>query len=417
MNAVASSPQQVEAPARAAARLTSLDAFRGLVIVAMTFVNYLAGVKGIPGWAKHMPEKMEGYTFVDVVFPGFLFIVGVAIPLALHKRMAQGESGLSLLKRVLARSASLLFVGVIMVNASFFSATATGMSKSLWFLLAMLAVVVLWTIYPADSPQGKRRLYLGLRITAGAVLAVLLVAFRGKNSAGDVVWLQHSWWGILGLIGWAYLVCSVAYLVFRGSSVALMGVLGFLIALYIGDKHGVLHWHWFGPIHDFVGIGQVLGSTAATVMIGVLVGNSFVGRNVSISAAARGRSFLLFGAGLYVAGQLLRPLHGINKVAATDAYALVTGAICCWSFLVVYWLMDMLNVRRWARPLIPVGENALLAYIQPGMIRDLFVVVGSGSLLWQYGTGWAGALNAGVLTLLTLTLTWGATKIGIRLKL
>ena len=101
----------------------------------MTFVNYLAGVKSIPAWAKHMPENQDGYTFVDVVFPGFLFIVGVAIPLALHKRMARGESLLSLLQRVLVRSASLLFVGVIMVNSSSFSAGATGMSKSLWFAL------------------------------------------------------------------------------------------------------------------------------------------------------------------------------------------------------------------------------------------------------------------------------------------
>ena len=226
-------------PSSALARLSSLDAFRGLVILTMTFVNYLAGVKNIPAWAKHMPESNDGYTFVDVVFPGFLFIVGVAIPLALHKRMARGESLFSLLQRVLVRSASLLFVGVIMVNSGSFSTTDSGMNKNLWFLLAMLAVVVLWTIYPADAPKSRRRLFLGLRIFAGLTLAGLVVVFRGKNSAGEVVWLQHSWWGILGLIGWAYLVCCLAYLAFRGSSVALMGVLGFLIALFIGDHHGV----------------------------------------------------------------------------------------------------------------------------------------------------------------------------------
>src|SRR5664279_2085457 len=121
-------------PSGSLARLTSLDAFRGLVILTMTFVNYLAGVKAIPAWAKHLPESQDGYTFVDVVFPGFLFIVGVAIPLALHKRMARGESLLSLLQRVLVRTASLLFVGVIMVNSSYFSADASGVSKSLWYL-------------------------------------------------------------------------------------------------------------------------------------------------------------------------------------------------------------------------------------------------------------------------------------------
>src|ERR1039458_7202466 len=64
-------------PSSALARLSSLDAFRGLVILTMTLVNYLAGVKNIPAWAKHMPESKDGYTFVDVVFPGFLFLVGV----------------------------------------------------------------------------------------------------------------------------------------------------------------------------------------------------------------------------------------------------------------------------------------------------------------------------------------------------
>src|ERR1017187_9902349 len=199
----------------------------------------------------------------------------------------------SLLRRVLVRFASLLLVGGITVNSSYFSADTSGMSKSSWFLLAMLAVVVLWNIYPADAPKERQRLFLGLRIFAGLVLAGLLVVFRGKNGAGEVVWLQHSWWGILGLIGWAYLVCCAAYLAFRGSSVALMGVLGFLIALFIGDHHGVLDW--LGPIRNILGAGPVLGRTGGAVMIGVLVGNCFVGEAASLRSPARARFFLLFG--------------------------------------------------------------------------------------------------------------------------
>src|SRR5438445_10340159 len=56
------------------ARLISLDAFRGLVILTMIFVNFLAGVSGIPPWAKHMPDKVDRYTFVDLVLHGFTFI-------------------------------------------------------------------------------------------------------------------------------------------------------------------------------------------------------------------------------------------------------------------------------------------------------------------------------------------------------
>ncbi len=402
-------------PSSPLVRLASLDAFRGLVILTMTFVNYLAGISAIPAWAKHMPPEADGYTFVDLVFPGFLFIVGVAIPLALHKRMARGETLFSLLQRVVVRSASLLFVGVIMVNSSAYSARATGLSRSLWYLSAMLAVVVLWNLYPADAPKAKQRLFLGLRLFAGLVLAGLLVVFRGENGAKETVWLQHSWWGILGLIGWAYLVCGLAYLAFRGSSTALMGVLGFLIALFIGDKHGVLDW--LGPVHHFVGVGPVLGSTAANVMIGVLVGNCFVGDAASLRPAARARFFLWFGLGLYAAGTLLRPLHTINKNAATDAYTLVAGGICCLSFLLVYVVMDMGKWQRWASPLVPVGQNALLAYLLPGMIGNLCAVIGLPGVLWHYGSSWPGALNAAAVTLLVLAITWGATKIGIRLRL
>jgi len=149
----------------------------------------------------------------------------------------------------------------------------------------------------------------------------------------------------------------------------------------------------------------------------VLVGNCFVGDAAALRPAARVRFFLAFGIGLYLAGMLLRPLHGINKVAATDAYALVTGGICCLSFLLVYAVMDIANLRRWASPLIVVGQNALLAYILPGILNNLVAVAGWPGVLWRYASGWPGALNAAALTLLILLITWGATKLGIRLRL
>ena len=65
----------------------------------------------------------------------------------------------------------------------------------------------------------------------------------------------------------------------------------------------------------------------------------------------------------------------------------------------------------------PVGQNALLAYILPGILGNLFAVIGLPGLLWQYGSAWPGALNAAALTLLVMALTWGATRIGILLRL
>jgi hypothetical protein len=83
----------------------------------------------------------------------------------------------------------------------------------------------------------------------------------------------------------------------------------------------------------------------------------------------------------------------------------------------VYAVMDIGNLQRWAAPLVLVGQNALLAYILPGILNNLVAVAGWPGVLWQYGSSWPGALNTAALTLLVLLITWSATKIGIRLKL
>ncbi|HWQ90743.1 MAG TPA: DUF5009 domain-containing protein [Clostridia bacterium] len=420
----ATTPDRVEAqagatpgPAAIAAptvqRLAALDVFRGLVIVAMVFVNYLAGISGIPAWAGHWPAHLEGYTVVDVVFPAFLFIVGVALPLSFRQRLQQGASYWPLLARTALRSAALILVGVIMVNSGSYSPSATGMSKNVWYLLAMLCVVALWNRYPTEVPLGTRRLHFGIRGTAGLLLGILLLLFRGTNSAGAVTWLQHSWWGILGLIGWAYLTCALIYLGCGGRPVCLMGALGLLLALYVGDKHGVLDW--LGPLGEFVAIGPVIGSTAASVMMGVLVGASFLRSDVS--PVKRFGLILLFGLGLYLAGVLVRPLHGINKNAATEAYALVCGGWCCLGFALVYFVTDVGKIRAWARPIIPVGQNALLAYILPGMVANLLGLFGMERLLWVFHVSWLGALNAFAVTVLIVFLTWTASRLGIFVRL
>lgn len=398
-----------------AARLVSLDAYRGLVIVAMTFVNYLAGVKDIPAWARHAPDAADAYTFVDLVFPAFLFIVGVAIPLALHKRRLQGESLASQLRRILLRSASLIGVGVIMVNKDSFAADAAWISKELWYLLTMSGVLVAWAEVPVSSSPLRQRIHLRARVIAGILLVLMLTLFRGKNAAGEVVWLQTSWWGILGLIGWAYLACSIMYLLVRGHSLALSGVLGLMLALYIGNRHEVLHW--LGPVHGVLNVGQIFGSTAASVMMGVLVGNWFVGEGAVRTPLQRARFFFLFGVSLLVAGTLMRPLHGINKIAATEAYALVSGGWCCLAFLAVYLLLDVGRWRSWAGPVSLVGQNAVLAYVLPGIVGSFFAVIGLSGWVWLFGSGWPGALNAGLLTALICTVTYALTRVGFRVRL
>src|SRR5437016_286480 len=97
----------------AAARITSIDALRGLVMFAMIFVNDIAGAPRdiVPWWMEHYPPDGNGMTFVDLVFPAFLFIVGMSIPFALGSRIARGEPLWKTLVHIVTRTLSLLLIG------------------------------------------------------------------------------------------------------------------------------------------------------------------------------------------------------------------------------------------------------------------------------------------------------------------
>jgi heparan-alpha-glucosaminide N-acetyltransferase len=404
-------------------RLACLDAFRGFDILVMIFVNYIAGMAGIPFILKHAAAEMDTYTITDLVFPGFLFIVGVAIPLALSKRIQAGDGALRLVGRIVIRSAALLFLGVIMVNEESFSVAATGMNRELWYFLAYLAVIVTWKITPKTCSPRRRRLEAAAKIVAGLGLLSLIVVFRGTTETGAAVWLRPSWWGILGLIGWAYLLASLAYLLIGRSRTALMGLLGVLIAAHIGNSAGVLDFLGRGSSGDnFLG---GLTCHSAIVLAGVLVGTLFTGGNKVIPPARRIKFMLFFGIGLYGSGLLLRPLHGISKIRATESYALVSAGICCLLFLAFYLVMDVFKIRRWAGFLRPIGRNPLLAYILPELVIGFLYLVSAifgfdaGRLLWPFGDrgSWPGMLNALAVTGLILLITAGMTKAKVVLKL
>ena len=413
---------QVDVEPSPPARLASLDAFRGFVILTMIFVNYCAGISGIPAWMKHAPADLDGYTFVDVVFPGFLFIVGVAIPFSLGKRLARGDASWRLLLRIVPRVMFLLFLGVVFVSLKNYSPEEAHLGKAAWSFLFYCCVLAIWNVYPTDTSAFQRRIYRSLRIAGIVVLAWLVWIFHQKTEQGTIVGLRPSWWGILGIIGWAYLVSSAAYLLTRGNLTALMGVLGFMVALYITSRHGGIP-SFLEPIDRWVGIGELFGSHAAITMAGVLVGQLFAGEKGVLTDRRRRMIFVLFfGVGLYATGQLLRPLHKISKIHGTESYALVTAGECCLLFLMFHYVMDIRGWKRWAAFLIPVGVNPLVAYILPDIFNNVLRLgaqfgINLSHCFWWVHDGWGGVLNSAVMTALMLLLTTLLTRAKVVLRL
>lgn len=405
-------------------RLLSLDAFRGFVILAMIWVNYIAGMPRIPYWLEHSSATADGITLPDLVFPAFLFIVGIAIPLALNRE--GGRFSAALAGRLLWRAGSLMAAGVVLANAYRYDASAALLPRAVYFLLFYVAMILLWR-------QGAQR---GAAFWGGLALMLFLMAsFRGQlNAEFNSVYLQHTWWGILGMIGWAYLLCSVIYVAAGGKPPLLMAALALLIVLYLAGTAGVLPLPQ--ALNAFVNVPQVLGSTSANVMAGTLVGTLFLRRpeSAGMSAGAvpadgeelppaalhRRRIVLMacFAVALFGAGMLLRPLHGINKIQATESYTLVCSGLVLALFLLFYVLIDVLQWRAWSALLMPAGANALFAYIAPDLWEQLAAVLRLPRWWWPYleSGGAQGLLNAAAMTAAMMGLTVLANRAGLRLK-
>jgi heparan-alpha-glucosaminide N-acetyltransferase len=406
-------------------RLASLDAFRGFDILTMVFVNYIAGMAGIPYILRHAPATMDAFTLTDVVFPGFLFIVGVSIPLALTKRQAKGESTPRLVGHVVIRTLALLFLGVIMVNSDRFSAADTGLGESLWYFLTYAAVFVLWAVVPKNASPAKKRTYIAMRIAAAALLIFLVVIFRGKGQDGVVTWLRHSWWGILGMIGWTYFAGCLLFIFSKGNRAVLAGAIGFTTALYIGSRYGALDF--LGPVNRFLehGVGSVFGSHMAIVTAGLLAGTLFLPGSDTTKPKDRIRFLSILGIVLLAAGYVLRPLHGFSKISGTESWTLATAGICCLVFTLFYIILDVLKLGRAASFFIPAGRNPLAAYLLPDQLGNVLLLLGGllhvnlWRIFWPFADkgGIAGMLNAAVMTALVLFLTTLLTRAKVILKL
>jgi len=404
-------------------RIASIDALRGLTILVMIFVNDLAGVKGAPGWMKHYyPYDADGMTFVDVVFPAFLFIVGMSIPFALGRKLDRGQSLWSVWKHIGTRTLGLLIIGVFMVNSYTISKTE-GMNANLWIVLMYAAVILVWN-QPPKQPGAKRTTALGLRAAGVVLLIVLAVLYRGSGEPG-LIEMRTQWWGILGLIGWAYLVACIAFSLLRKNALGMLAVMVLLYCLYAADRVDLFSGFW---LRKWIGFGSMLGSQAAITVSGILLGMILTPDSPVKSHGARIRWALLFGLGMAIAAFLLHSMKDvhkmwiINKNAATPPWCLYSSAITVWIWALTYWLMDVKGWKKWAVIVQPAGENPLFAYILQPMLYSAFALsalaLGGFNLHAKLGAGFALGFWRALVFAFAVTWLAGALKrAGLRLRL
>src|ERR1700761_3166767 len=130
-------------------RLLSVDAFRALNMLCMIFINDLSGVRGMPEWMDHAKGFEDKMGFADTIFPGFLFIVGLSIPLAIGRKIQKGDSFNSIAFSILSRSFALIVMGFMHVNLEEYNSTHAVLSQPVWEILLTLSFFLIWLDYPA----------------------------------------------------------------------------------------------------------------------------------------------------------------------------------------------------------------------------------------------------------------------------
>jgi heparan-alpha-glucosaminide N-acetyltransferase len=364
-------------------RVASVDALRGLVIFLMIFVNDVAGVQRAPFWLKHVGVDADAMTLPDIVFPSFLFIAGMSIPLSLQRAAEGGWTKARLLVKVLARTLALLVMGVLMVNGEAHNPWYRGS----WGLFAFLAMIPAFMAVPPE-PGRRRQVFMVARALGLAALVSLAFAYRTADgkllllgplfTPGDTVWLRHSWWGILGLIGWAYLSAALVYLIFGRRREWLLGATALMALLYVAEHKGLfsrvdsrdwLAWTapWLGQIEgafNWVSSHASLGDSLASIsMAGCCLGSILTPGSDLRTHGQRLRWAAVFGLWLAVAALLFDPLFGINKIRATPAWCFYCAFLAVLAWSVLYWVMDVRGFRAWSIVVRPAGVNPLLAYI------------------------------------------------------
>jgi len=389
-------------------RILTIDIMRGLTLFLMLFVNDLY-MKNVPWWLGHTEANFDGMGLADWVFPGFLFMVGMAVPFAVQSRLKRGDSNKQMLVHIFIRTVSLLIIGVLMLNVSLLNPELTGLNKNLWAILMYFSVFLIWNLYK-NIPPKVIFILKGLGI---AGLIVLVFIFR-SGTAEDPGWLTTGWWGILGLIGWGYFAAALVYLVAK-ENLLQTGLFWLLfLALNIFSQLGMLSFlNFLRPVFGVL----ISGNTPLLVVSGLFF--SLILRKTGFE---NWKKFTAIGATLgilmLIGGFVLRNWFIISKIKATPSWGLICTGISILLFVLLYLIIDVWGKTKWSVVFKPAGQNSLTTYLAPDIIYytvwmtgfpllfykqlDSSLLVIAGSLVWAFAMiGFASLLST----------------IGIRLKL
>jgi heparan-alpha-glucosaminide N-acetyltransferase len=390
-------------------RISSIDIMRGLTLVLMLFVNDLY-MPGVPSWLGHTKANFDGMGLADWVFPGFLFMVGMAIPFSIGNRISKGENMLSISKHIMIRTISLLIIGVLMLNSGRVNPEFTGFGENLWALLMYTGVFLIWNKYKENDKNFFT--IAGLRLAGIAIIVFLVFKFRSGEFENNGS-LITGWWGILGLIGWGYFVSAFLYLAVRDSILNTVVALLFFLGLNILGKLDLINF--LNPVKSIFGV-IIDGNVPFIVISGLLT--TLILKKLSKDSRKTILTIVALGILSIIAGFILRKWFIISKIQATPSWGLICNGISLILFALLYWVIDIKKHIRWSFFLKPAGENSLTTYLAPDIIYYLIWSSGIPVLIYKQSDVPLIVIAGSVIWALAMVgLTALLVRINIKLKL
>jgi len=364
-------------------RLLSLDAFRGATIALMVLVNDNGGDTT---YAQLLHAHWHGWTMTDMIFPFFLWIVGVAMIFSFAKRIEQGEDKKKLVLHALQRSVILFIFGLIVNNFPFGLIGSSQFSWSTWRIPGVLQ-----------------------RIAICYFIATIIYLYSSWR--GQVAW-------IFGLLTSYWLLVKLVPV--PGYGAGLLEPKGNLL-WYIDSTILDGHTYVYAPEAGFDPEGILSTVPAiATTLFGILTGTWL--RRADRTREEKTCWMFVVGIVLVLIGTILDMWLPINKNMWTSSYSVFMAGWALVILGVFYFLVDVKGYSLWAKPFIIFGLNAIALYMFSELLASLLWVIpatapdGSAFSLHEYiyqswFQPWASPVNASLsfaiaYVLLTYLVAW-----------
>jgi predicted acyltransferase len=334
-------------------RLLALDVFRGLTIAGMLLVNDPGSWSHIYPPLRH--ADWHGWTPTDLIFPYFLFIVGVTTHLSISTRRARGDDEGTIRRQIVRRGALIFLFGLLLNGFPFFQWGPIAGDPSPTFLDRIV-----------ERLENLRIMGVLQRIgLAYMAAAFLTLRTSAKQQVAIVGALLVGYWAVMTLL-----------------PVPDTGVLG-AVAIHTRSGHlaawldrVVFDWRaqglgnhlWVGAVTwDPEGLLSTVPAIATT-MLGVMAG-----RWIMQARPLAERLNGLFAAGALgmVAGLMWHWSFPINKGIWTSSYVVFTGGMASVTLATIMWVVDVHGWRRWTKFFVIYGMNPIIAFVGSGILARL----------------------------------------------